>query len=95
MKLEAQNSDKSQKPQLNILAVMCRFSSQINNKMEASTIKFKTIQFINGTKYLSEKQVEDLCYLMCHNLGIEKIEDNFVHVREACKIYFDLHVNVS
>ena len=74
---------------------MCRFSSQINNKMEASTIKFKTIQFINGTKYLSEKQVEDLCYLMCHNLGIEKIEDNFVHVREACKIYFDLHVNVS
>lgn len=56
--------------------------------MEASTIKFKTIQFLNGTKYLSEKQVEDLCYVMCHNLGIEKVEANFVHVREACKIYF-------
>lgn len=63
--------------------------------MEASTIKFKTIQFLNGTKYLSEKQVEDLCYVMCHNLGIEKVEANFVHVREACKIYFGLQVTLT
>ena len=63
--------------------------------MNASTIKFKTIQFINGTKYLSETQVDDLCLLMCHNLGIEKCEDNFAHVREACKTYFNLQIGVS
>jgi hypothetical protein len=63
--------------------------------MDPSTIKFKTIQFINGTKHLSKNQVEDLCFLMCHNLGIEKVEENFAHIREACKVYFDLQINVS
>jgi hypothetical protein len=58
--------------------------------MEATTIKFKTIQFINGTKYLSEKQVDDLCYAMCYYLGIDKTEENFAIVREACNIYFNL-----
>lgn len=65
-----------------------------NMNVEPETIKFKTIQFLNGTKYLSGKQVEDLCYLMCHNLGIEKVEENFVHVREACEIYFNLQRNI-
>jgi hypothetical protein len=72
--------------------VMCRFCSEI--KMEASAIKFKTIQFINGTKYLSEKQVEDLGYIMCHNLEIEKCEENFAIVREACKTYFELQMSL-
>jgi hypothetical protein len=60
--------------------------------MEASEIKFKTIQFVNGIKYLSEKQVEDLGYVMCQNLGIEKCEKNFAIVREACKTYFELQM---
>lgn len=63
--------------------------------MESSTIKFKTIQFLMGAKYLSEKQIEDLGYVMCSNLGIEKSQENRIIVREACKIYFDLQVNVS
>ena len=58
--------------------------------MDSSIIKFRTIQFINGIGYLYENQVEDLCYLMCHYLGIEKCEENFIIVREACKTYFDL-----
>ena len=71
---------------------MCRFYPEI--KMEASVIKFKTIQFINGTKHLSEKQVEDLGYIICHNLGIEKCEENFAIVREACKTYFELQMSL-
>lgn len=63
--------------------------------MEESTIKFKTIQFINGIKYLSEKQVDDLGYTMCHNLGIDKCEENFLIIREACKTYFDLQNNLG
>lgn len=63
--------------------------------MEASKIKYKTIQFINGIKYLSKNQVEDICYLVCHNLGIDKCEENFVHIRDACKIYFDIEVCVK
>lgn len=56
--------------------------------MEDTIIKFKTIQFINGTKYLSEKQFEDLKYIICHNLNIDKCEENFSIIREACEIYF-------
>lgn len=63
--------------------------------MEASTIKFKTIQFINGTKYLSEKQVESLCYSICHMLKIEKNKENFDYIKEACKIYFDAQNNIG
>lgn len=57
--------------------------------MDALIIKFKTIQFINGTKYLSEKQLEDLKYIMCHDLNIDKSEENFSIIEEAVKIYFN------
>jgi hypothetical protein len=62
--------------------------------MESFTIKFKTIQFLNGTKYLSEKQVEELCHLMCYDLNIEKTEENFNHIKEACRIYFTLPLTI-
>ena len=63
--------------------------------MEASTIKFKTIQFIMGTKHISEEQIEDLGYLICHNLGIEKSQENRTIVREACEIYYELQMSLS
>ena len=63
--------------------------------MDANKIKFKTIQFINGSKYLSEKQVEDLCYMMCHDLGIEKCEENFLIIRDGIKIYFELQNSIG
>lgn len=63
--------------------------------MDAGTIKFRTIQFLNGTKYINREQLEPLCYLMCDIFGIEKTEENFVHVREACNIYFSLDVKLN
>jgi hypothetical protein len=39
--------------------------------MDANTIKFKTIQFINGLKYMSEKQVDDAKHIICCDLQIE------------------------
>lgn len=63
--------------------------------MEASAIKFKTIQYINGIKYLSENQVQDLCYTMCHRLNIEKSEENFNYIKEACKIYFNIQKDIN
>lgn len=58
--------------------------------MEPETIKFKTIQYLNGSKYLSQRRVEDLCHLICYDLKIEKNEENFNHVKEACQIFFTL-----
>ena len=63
--------------------------------MEASEIKFKTIKnYLNGVKYLSQKQVEDLCYIVCHDLKIEKSEENFNHIKDACRVYFTLPLSV-
>lgn len=58
--------------------------------MEPTTIKFKTIQYLNGINYLSEKQINDLCHLICVKLDIDKSEENFLIIKEACKVYFDL-----
>ena len=63
--------------------------------MDAATIKLKTIQFINGLKHLSEQQATDVCYIICHNLGIDKNEDNFNIVRDGLKLYFDLQNKVE
>jgi len=63
--------------------------------MESYLIKFKTFQLINGTKHMSEQYVESVCYLVCHELGIEKCEDNFVHIREACKTYYELNIGIN
>lgn len=56
--------------------------------MEDTTIKFKTIQFINGLKYMSEKQVDDAKHVICFNLKIEKSEENFNIIEDAIKTYF-------
>ena len=63
--------------------------------MESSEIKFKTIKYyLNGVKYLSQEQVEDLCSIVCHDLEIEKSEENFNHIKEACRVYFTLPLSV-
>ena len=59
--------------------------------MESSEIKFKIIKhYLNGLKYLSSKQIEDLCYIACDDLKIEKSEENYNHIKEACRLYFTL-----
>ena len=56
--------------------------------MDVNTIKFKTIQFVNGLKYMSEKQVSDAKHIICSDLQIEKTEENFNVIEDAIKIYF-------
>ena len=56
--------------------------------MDANTIKLKTIQFINGLKYMSEKQVSDAKHIICNDLQVEKSEENFKIIEEGIKTYF-------
>ena len=56
--------------------------------MDANTIKFKTIQFVNGLKYMSEKQVSDAKHIICSDLQIEKTEENFNVIEDGIKTYF-------
>jgi len=56
--------------------------------MKIETIKFKTIQFVNGITYLSKEQVEQVKNIMCYNLKIEKTEDNLKAVEDGLKTYF-------
>jgi hypothetical protein len=64
------------------------------SEMQESRIKLKAMHLLNGVKYLSEQQVTHLCYVVCHELGVEKTEENFNHVKDACKIYFDLSLTI-
>jgi len=57
--------------------------------MNANEIKYKTIKYINGTRYMTAKQVDDLGYIMCRNLGIEATLENRDYVREAVQVYFN------
>ena len=63
--------------------------------MDASTIKYKTIQFINGIKYLAPKQIGDLKYIITHNLKIEKTEETDKEIEEAIKTYFEMQNSVG
>ena len=56
--------------------------------MDVNTIKFKTIQFVNGLKYMSKKQVSDVKHIICSDLQIEKTEENFNVIEDAIKTYF-------
>ena len=56
--------------------------------MDANTIIFKTIQFINGLKYMSEKQVDDAKHIICCDLQIDKSEENFKIIEDGIKTYF-------
>ncbi|WP_348825720.1 hypothetical protein [Flavobacterium aestuarii] len=56
--------------------------------MNENTIKFKTIQLINGLKYMSEKNVDDAKHIICSDLQIEKTEENFNIIENAIKTYF-------
>lgn len=63
--------------------------------MDANTIKFKTIQFINGVKYLAPKQIEDLKYIITHNLKIKKTEDTDKAIEEGVKTYFEIQNSIG
>lgn len=54
--------------------------------MNEATIKYKTIEYINGVKYMQAEQVTALCYVVCDALNIENTEENFALIREACKL---------
>lgn len=53
-------------------------------------IKFKTIQLLNGIKYMSKGQFEDFKYYICHILEIEKTDHNFDVIREAVDIFMNI-----
>lgn len=54
--------------------------------MGPNTIKFKTIEFINGLSRISKDQ--NLEPVVCKHLGIEENEDNFKLIKEGVAIYF-------
>ena len=62
--------------------------------MDANTIKFKTIQLINGVSYLTPKQVDDIKYIVTHNLNIDKTEETDKAVEKGIKTYFDMQNSV-
>lgn len=63
--------------------------------MDANIIKFKTIQFINGVKHLAPKQIDNLKYIITHNLKIEKTEDTDKAIEEGIKTYFEIQNSVG
>ena len=63
--------------------------------MSPDTIKFKTIQFINGTKYLLGDQVGQVKNTMCYNLKIERTEENLAIIEEAINVYFEAQNSLS
>lgn len=56
--------------------------------MELSTLKFKTVQRINGVSYLSEPQIEGLKAIMCHELKLEGSDEQHQAIEEAIEVYF-------
>jgi hypothetical protein len=55
--------------------------------MSIHELKFKTVQFINGTSYLTRTQIEDLKHAMCYKLKLEKTDEHFQAVEEAIGIF--------
>lgn len=58
--------------------------------MKTSIIKYKTIAFINGIKYLTENQINDIIHIICNNLNIQPTDKNSNAVKEGIQIYFDI-----
>ena len=56
--------------------------------MELSTIKFKTVQRINGIPYLSAQQIEGLKGVMCRDLKLEGTDEQLEAIDEAIELYF-------
>lgn len=63
--------------------------------MSIDELKFKTVQYINGTSYLTRKQVDDLKHVMCCKLKLEKTDEHFQAVEDAVKAYFDMQNNIG
>jgi hypothetical protein len=63
--------------------------------MTPATIKFKTIQFINGLGYMNVSQIENVQHIMCRNLNIDKSKENFNLIKEAITTYFNTQNNIS
>jgi len=59
--------------------------------MDSSTIKFKTIQFINGIKHLPKSHIEIVQHHICNQLDIEKNDENFQIIVEGIQCYFDVN----
>lgn len=57
--------------------------------MTNKDIQFRVLQFLNGIKYLNYEHVHGVKCIMCHNLGIEKTEENFQIIDDAIHIYFE------
>jgi uncharacterized protein YlzI (FlbEa/FlbD family) len=57
--------------------------------MEDFQIQYKTMTVLNGLKYISQDQVEQVQHLVCSQFKIDKTEHNFNVILDAIKIYFN------
>lgn len=62
--------------------------------MDANTIKFKTIKYMNGMHHIPNEYVDGLKRIVCRDLNIEYNETNFKTVEEGIKIYFEAQNNI-
>ena len=63
--------------------------------MEDNEIKYRVISEINGVKHLNDIHLENFKYYICHKLGIEKTDYNFILIKEAVELYFKLQNSIN
>ena len=57
--------------------------------MTSNEIKFNTIKFINGVKYMTNNQIEDCKAYVRHSLKLDDTDENNDAIEEAINIYFE------
>lgn len=57
--------------------------------MTSNEIKFNTIKFINGVKYMTNNQIEDCKAYVRHSLKLDDTDENNNAIEEAINIYFE------
>jgi hypothetical protein len=62
--------------------------------MTDKDIKFKTIQYMNGIKYLNKQQVFQLQSYICYVYNLEQNEINFKAIQEGIDFYFGLQTEI-
>jgi len=57
--------------------------------MDSNAIRLAAIQEVNGLKHLPSPMVNSVKFIVCKKLGIENSEENFKHVEDGIRAYFD------
>jgi len=53
-------------------------------------IRQKTLETLNGIKYLQSDMIGGLKEYVCHTYGFPKTEETYAEIDEAIKIYFSV-----